>query len=454
MPKQWLSRKFEMIRLLLSGSLSSINQAQLLPLVDELVFSILICLVSNQRGLILNVPPEHVRLTRKTVEQIMIIVFGFTTSSTILDSELTDLPSALFIKTSSNHSTTESPPVTPTKDSAPPIPTTYRRRPFRSETMPVQTTTAQEAEISVVDDDDEDRAANWRAVRNASVSAPPLPPNILVHSNSSTSNVNSFTNPMPKENAESLTASRGGRVSNSNLRFFASRNSLTVGGGLLASQLSVNVAGKKLPNAVILEGLENVDATIQAALLEIIVTQQVKEKNAVHNLPDPFIIVVVVSNSKQPAIIPQLLDRIFLCHYNEGPLPKLAPHNLIIKTIISPEELAELRSQAKNVYVHPDVATYCRDIITSLRNHKLVQTGVTALASRDLSTAATTVAAILGYNIMTPAHVSIIASHVLAHRLMLAHLSLYSTDEIRHEFEHVSALDIVESSVAQVPSPQ
>ena len=64
------------------------------------------------------------------------------------------------------------------------------------------------------------------------------------------------------------------------------------------------------------------------------------------------------------------------------------------------------------------------------------------------------IAAILGYNIVTPSHVSKVAGLVLAHRLQLAHLSIYASEEVKEEFDNVHALDVVENVMAQVPSPQ
>ncbi|TPX38861.1 hypothetical protein SeMB42_g05171 [Synchytrium endobioticum] len=403
MDKGWLSRKLEMIKLLLSGSLLCSGQAELLPFVDEMVISLLINLAAKERCILVSVPAEHVRNIRKALEQIVALVFGFTTTTVVMDASFTDLTSALFIKTDFQNTTfpmtnipETTPPGTPPTGNA--LPYFYRtsRRTWRSDlnqqqqqlhagsAVPLEST-----ELNGIEDHDRANSS-----RNMSLSA------------------------LPILNDSTLSKHRS-RISNSNLRVLGASRDTSNGNGLssMPSQVSMSSlmahsgshSARRLPNAVILEGLQNVNAAVQAALLELLVTQQVSRSTTVCNLPDTFIIIAVVPiSNKQLNIIPQLLDRILLRHSHEGPLPKLAPQSLVMKAIVSPEELHELRLRARSVFVHPDVSMYMRDLITALRNHKVVQTGVTPLACRHLRVASSTVAAVLGYSIITPAHVSVL----------------------------------------------
>ena len=68
--KGWLSKKLDDIERFLSDSLISSSQSELVPFANEIVASLLISLVGSKSCMLLSVPAEYVRSTRKSLEQV------------------------------------------------------------------------------------------------------------------------------------------------------------------------------------------------------------------------------------------------------------------------------------------------------------------------------------------------------------------------------------------------
>ncbi|CAG8589450.1 19269_t:CDS:2, partial [Racocetra fulgida] len=117
-----------------------------------------------------------------------------------------------------------------------------------------------------------------------------------------------------------------------------------------------NSSSRKLAQAVIIESLSNANEIIFAFLLEILAHKEVTDKSTTFYLPKPFLIV---------ALLPETYPRYSL------------PNQL---------EIDKLSKDMDNVSVHNDMQRYMRDIVVGLRTHRIVKRGITARASTDLVT--------------------------------------------------------------------
>ncbi|KAF9975518.1 hypothetical protein BGZ73_000822 [Actinomortierella ambigua] len=149
----------------------------------------------------------------------------------------------------------------------------------------------------------------------------------------------------------------------------------------------VTYSGRRLAQAIILDGLENASQEVYAILLEMIVTKEINDRNR-FLLPD-LIIIAVFHTPKVPSIIPKQLD------------------------------WDELAKRMRRVVVSNDMMRYIRDIVVGIRTHAEVDGGLTPRASQDLVTVVKTLAAIFQTSYITPDLLMIATEKVMSHRLEL-----------------------------------
>ncbi|KAG0083425.1 hypothetical protein BGZ92_010785, partial [Podila epicladia] len=157
------------------------------------------------------------------------------------------------------------------------------------------------------------------------------------------------------------------------------------GGGELPT--GVTYSGRKIAQAIILDGLENASQEVYAVLLEMIINKGINDRNR-YELPD-LIIIAVFSSQNVPDNIPKQLD------------------------------WDELSKRMKAVTVSNDMMRYIRDVIVGVRTHEAVHGGLTARAALDLELIMKTLAAIFQTTFVTPELLVTAAEKVFSHRLQL-----------------------------------
>ncbi|KAF9580879.1 hypothetical protein BGW38_002295 [Lunasporangiospora selenospora] len=160
------------------------------------------------------------------------------------------------------------------------------------------------------------------------------------------------------------------------------------GGGSLSGEPSgVTFAGKRIAQAIILDGLENASQDVYAVLQEIIINKAIIDRNR-YNFPDA-ILIAVFNTSTVPNSVPKQLD------------------------------WDELSKRMRSVTVSNDMVRYIRDVIVGVRTHEAVHGGLTARAALDLEIIMKTLAVIFQTIFVTPDLLMIAAEKVFSHRLQL-----------------------------------
>ncbi|KAI1315266.1 hypothetical protein EDD11_001047 [Mortierella claussenii] len=149
----------------------------------------------------------------------------------------------------------------------------------------------------------------------------------------------------------------------------------------------VTYSGRRLAQAIILEGLENASQEVYAVLLEMIVNKEINDRNR-YVLPD-LIIIAIFTSPNIPDNIPKQL------------------------------EWDELSRRMKAVTISNDMRRYIRDVVVAIRTHEAVQGGLTPRAALDLEAILKTLAAIFQTTFVTPDLLTIAAEKVFSHRLEL-----------------------------------
>ncbi|KAF0519088.1 methanol dehydrogenase regulatory protein [Gigaspora margarita] len=116
----------------------------------------------------------------------------------------------------------------------------------------------------------------------------------------------------------------------------------------------------------------------------------------------------------------QLIDRFFISYMYEGIIgfgksPIVNRRNPMIREM----EIEKLSKDMDNVSVHNDMQRYMRDIVVGLRTHRVVKRGITARASTDLVILVKALAAVFQRNYVTPELVIFASEKVFSHRIIL-----------------------------------
>ncbi|CAG8531485.1 754_t:CDS:2 [Dentiscutata heterogama] len=195
----------------------------------------------------------------------------------------------------------------------------------------------------------------------------------------------------------------------------------SIGTGGFESYSPHNSASRKLAQAVIIESLSYANEIIFAFLLEILANKEVNDKSTTFYLPKPFLIVALLPESYPRHSLPnQLIDRFFLSYMYEGIIgfgksPIVNRKNPMIREM----EIEKLSKDMDNVSVHTDMQRYMRDIVVGLRTHRVVKRGITSRASTDLVTLVKALAAVFQRNYVTPELVIFASEKVFSHRIIL-----------------------------------
>ncbi|KAG0196348.1 hypothetical protein BGX28_010263 [Mortierella sp. GBA30] len=161
----------------------------------------------------------------------------------------------------------------------------------------------------------------------------------------------------------------------------------TAGYGVAGEPSGVTYSGRRIAQAIILDGLENASQEVYATLMEMIINKEINDRNR-YVFPD-LIVIAVFNSPNIPDNIPKQLD------------------------------WDELSKRMKAVTVSNDMTRYIRDVTVGIRTHEAVHGGLTARAALDLEAIMKTLAAIFQATFVTPDLLTIAAEKVFSHRLQL-----------------------------------
>ncbi|KAF9574733.1 hypothetical protein EC968_005738 [Mortierella alpina] len=182
----------------------------------------------------------------------------------------------------------------------------------------------------------------------------------------------------------------------------------------------ITYSGRRIAQAIVLDGLENASQEVYATLMEMIINKEINDRNR-YVLPD-LIIVAIFSSSKVPDNIPkQLLDYFAIngTYHFSAPQPRIQPVFARKHALFRRTDWDELSKRMRAVTVSNDMMRYIRDVIVAVRTHEAVHGGLTARAALDLEAIMKTLAAIFQTTFVTPDLLTIAAEKVFSHRLQL-----------------------------------
>jgi MoxR-like ATPase len=171
----------------------------------------------------------------------------------------------------------------------------------------------------------------------------------------------------------------------------------------------------------------------QSALLEAMAEGQVTVEGRSFPLPSPFH-VIATSNpieyegtySLPEAQLDRFMVRLAIGYPERDGEAQILKNRVErrheVASVLPVIDVATLRAMqlgVEQVYVEPDIATYCVDLAAATRRHEAIEVGASPRGSQGLMLLARAMAVIDGRDFVTPEDVKQVAVPVLAHRLSL-----------------------------------
>ncbi|TPX61698.1 hypothetical protein PhCBS80983_g00939 [Powellomyces hirtus] len=390
---------------------------------EELLVSILIALIAGQRAILVSIKHDLARELRKTLEQLLSYIFNFTVTHVQVDRPDRTITHAEFLSALVHR---------------------VRGMDHGAASTPVSNTSRRKGHLSRGESEED------RDVMKSSLSGS------HIRQGSMRSEPASDSGDSPAQSAFAL-AYRSHRGHNH------SRTAATMGSRPLLFSVPISsgdtppeshfslTGAKQLPNIIIVEGLDCASGAVHGALMEVLERGQVTDRSTVYPCPAPFLVIGLISaSSTRPTMPPQLLNRFFLCHSLSAPLHRCVITFPAKVPLIPFEDIAQLASSIADIHMEADVFGYLKNLITALRNHPSVSTGVSPKCGTDLAHGARILALLSGTPGVTPDHVSMMMDKVVAHRIVpISH----APPDARQRSRGIGGIEIVLDVVGSMPVP-
>jgi MoxR-like ATPase len=211
--------------------------------------------------------------------------------------------------------------------------------------------------------------------------------------------------------------------------------------------------GPIFAHVVLGDEINRAPAKTQSALLEAMQESQVTIDGETHRLASPFFVLATQNPIEQEGTYPlpeAQVDR-FLMRIHV-PYPTTEDEIRILRTyamkppephaVISLEQVLWLQEVAGSVHVDEEVYAYAVALAQYTRTHPRIALGASPRASLGVVTASRASAVIAGRHYVTPDDIKRVATHVMAHRLILT---------AEAEAEGLTRETLLEEALSRVP---
>ncbi len=224
--------------------------------------------------------------------------------------------------------------------------------------------------------------------------------------------------------------------------------------------------GPIFANFILADEINRAPAKVQSALLEAMQEKTVTISDTTYNLPKPFLVMATQNPLEQEGTYPlpeAQIDRFMLKLLIEYPnreeekmiMNRMIPDRPIqTNTVITPEDVLELRESVKQVYIEEKIKDYILDLIFATREpekypklkelQNLIEYGASPRATIYLAQAAKAQAFLERRGYVIPDDIKAIGKDILRHRIILTYEA---------EAEQLTQDDIVERLFDEIEVP-
>ena len=190
--------------------------------------------------------------------------------------------------------------------------------------------------------------------------------------------------------------------------------------------------GPIMSQVVLADEINRATPKTQSSLLECMEERQATVDGTTWPMPDPFLVIATQNPIEYEgtfALPEAQLDR-FMLRIRLG-YPQLVEEIVILdeqkrrhpvdllEEVISGDELREMQTAVREIYVDPSVADYIVRLVSATRSHPDVYLGASPRGSIALYRAGQALAGLLGRDYVLPDDVKALAEAALAHRLII-----------------------------------
>lgn len=216
--------------------------------------------------------------------------------------------------------------------------------------------------------------------------------------------------------------------------------------------------GPIFSNLILADEINRAPAKVQSALLEAMQEQQVSIGETTYPLDNPFLVIATQNPLEQQGTypLPEAQQDRFMMKLKVQ-YPDRAEESRIIdrfsvkqntsptNTILTRENILELRKQIETIYMDESVKNYILDIVLKTRENSIyIACGASPRASINLIKAAKGRAFLKGRDYVVPDDIKAMVYDILRHRILLTYEA---------EAEDITSEKIIESILEQVNIP-
>jgi len=207
--------------------------------------------------------------------------------------------------------------------------------------------------------------------------------------------------------------------------------------------------GPIFANVILADEINRATPKTQSSLLECMEEGQITADGVTYELPRPFFVIATENNIEAQgtyALPEAQLDRFMMRIAIGYPgradeaqiLTRQAKSNPLdmVKPVVTREEIIELQSEVREIYVDGALREYIVDIVAATRSHPQIQLGASPRGSLALLHCGQSYAALQGRTYVLPDDIKELVSPVLGHRMILrpeARLKALSVNKILSE---------------------
>lgn len=222
--------------------------------------------------------------------------------------------------------------------------------------------------------------------------------------------------------------------------------------------------GPVFTNLLLADEINRAPAKVQSALLEVMQEYQVTIAGETHRVPTPFLVMATQNPIETEGTYPlpeaqvdRFMMKVLIGYPSEEEefviVERVTGAPVEVAQVVTPEELAALQQQCRQVYVDPTLMQYAVRLVAATRTperfglkemRRHLSYGASPRASIHLVEGARALALLRGRGYVLPEDVSDLVPDVLRHRLILSYEALA---------ENLSPDLLIQRVMAKVPPP-
>ncbi|OWP07271.1 hypothetical protein B2J93_2044 [Marssonina coronariae] len=217
---------------------------------------------------------------------------------------------------------------------------------------------------------------------------------------------------------------------------------------------------RRIANVIIAKNLDEAPKQVQLQALELMRTKRIYTRTSVQNAPKSFLFIALLGGGEGPRLTKHLNDYMFISHFHDpddgfpnlediyddtdsiSSVVKKSPREVeeSLWPTISANDIERLSNLADSATVSVELKRYQLDIISYLRVHRAVASGISPVASQHLEKLTKCLAPLHGLTYATPSLIALATRKVYPHRIHIVRPENERSVQWGSDLDAVSAL--------------